>query len=76
MSTSPTPRPKPIILNEHTIVLTDKERLIFGRLLQVVRHYSLETKLRVAGGWVRDKVCDCLMYVMLVCFCNLFVMIL
>lgn len=38
------------------IDLTDKERLIFGRLLEVLRHFSLQTQLRVAGGWVRDKV--------------------
>ncbi|KAI8563183.1 hypothetical protein RHMOL_Rhmol03G0092600 [Rhododendron molle] len=37
------------------IDLTDKERLIFGRLLEVLRHFSLQTQLRVAGGWVRDK---------------------
>lgn len=38
------------------IDLTDKERLIFGRLLEVLRHFNLQTQLRVAGGWVRDKV--------------------
>jgi hypothetical protein len=26
------------------------------RLLDVVRHFDLCTTLRVAGGWVRDKV--------------------
>ncbi|KAM7515278.1 hypothetical protein LguiA_004861 [Lonicera macranthoides] len=37
------------------IDLTDKERQIFERLLQVLRHFNLQTQLRVAGGWVRDK---------------------
>ncbi|PWA48043.1 O-methyltransferase, family 3 (mitochondrion) [Artemisia annua] len=37
------------------INLTDKERQIFNRLLQVVDHFNLETQLRVAGRWVRDK---------------------
>jgi hypothetical protein len=39
-----------------TVVLTEKEERIFGRLLDVVRHFRLGTQLRVAGGWVRDKV--------------------
>lgn len=38
------------------IDLTDKENQIFDRLLQVLRHFNLQTELRVAGGWVRDKV--------------------
>lgn len=38
------------------IDLTDKESQIFEQLLQVVRHFNLQTQLRVAGGWVRDKV--------------------
>lgn len=37
------------------IDLTEKEEKIFRRLLDVVRHFKLETQLRVAGGWVRDK---------------------
>ncbi|KAL3641415.1 hypothetical protein CASFOL_016383 [Castilleja foliolosa] len=35
--------------------LTEKEKLIFKFLLEVVGHFKLKTKLRVAGGWVRDK---------------------
>lgn len=35
--------------------LTEEEEKIFRRLLDVVRHFNLGTKLRVAGGWVRDK---------------------
>ncbi|KAI3902251.1 hypothetical protein MKW92_033899 [Papaver armeniacum] len=37
------------------IELTDKEMQIFDRLLRVVDHHNLQTQLRVAGGWVRDK---------------------
>ncbi|KAI3861694.1 hypothetical protein MKX03_030799 [Papaver bracteatum] len=37
------------------IELTDQEKKIFDRLLRVVDHQSLLTQLRVAGGWVRDK---------------------
>jgi hypothetical protein len=39
-----------------SVELTEKEEKIFGRLLDVVRHFSLGTQVRVAGGWVRDKV--------------------
>ncbi|KAG8378419.1 hypothetical protein BUALT_Bualt08G0135400 [Buddleja alternifolia] len=37
------------------IELTPKEKQIFDRLLQVLLHFNLRTQLRVAGGWVRDK---------------------
>ncbi|XP_026415941.1 CCA tRNA nucleotidyltransferase, mitochondrial-like [Papaver somniferum] len=37
------------------IELTDKEKRIFDRLLKVGDHHNLQTQLRVAGGWVRDK---------------------
>ena len=37
------------------IELSDKEKQIFDQLRQVLSHFNLETKLRVAGGWVRDK---------------------
>ncbi|CAA6669782.1 unnamed protein product [Spirodela intermedia] len=37
------------------IDLTEKEERIFQQLLGVVRHFQMETQLRVAGGWVRDK---------------------
>ncbi|KAJ8551178.1 hypothetical protein K7X08_000548 [Anisodus acutangulus] len=40
---------------EDPIVLTEKEEEIFKRLIEVVEHYNLGTQLRVAGGWVRDK---------------------
>ncbi|KAM0843016.1 hypothetical protein ACQ4PT_057969 [Festuca glaucescens] len=35
--------------------LTEEEEKIFQRLLDVVCHFHLGTTLRVAGGWVRDK---------------------
>eukprot|EP00741_Cyanophora_paradoxa_P009856 tig00001668_g9547.t1 len=38
-----------------TIELTPKERDVFELLLEVARHYDLKTQMRVAGGWVRDK---------------------
>jgi hypothetical protein len=41
---------------ESVIELTEEEEKIFRQLLDVVRHLGLSTKLRVAGGWVRDKV--------------------
>ncbi|XP_010679172.2 tRNA nucleotidyltransferase cca2 isoform X1 [Beta vulgaris subsp. vulgaris] len=37
------------------IHLTEKETLIFNRLKDVLHHFNLNTQLRVAGGWVRDK---------------------
>ncbi|XP_057742480.1 tRNA nucleotidyltransferase cca2-like isoform X4 [Arachis stenosperma] len=37
------------------IELSDIERRIFDRLLATLRHFNLQTQLRVAGGWVRDK---------------------
>lgn len=38
------------------IDLTEREDRIFNRLLDVLKHFELDTQLRVAGGWVRDKV--------------------
>ncbi|KAE8076475.1 hypothetical protein FH972_015122 [Carpinus fangiana] len=37
------------------IELTETERKIFDRLLGSLRHFGLTNQLRVAGGWVRDK---------------------
>jgi len=45
----------PVTVNEK-IDLTEKEEKIFHRLLDVLKHFQLDTQLRVAGGWVRDKV--------------------
>ncbi|KAL9249906.1 hypothetical protein AKJ16_DCAP11226 [Drosera capensis] len=33
-----------------------KEKILFDRLLEVVKFYNLGSTIRVAGGWVRDKV--------------------
>jgi len=38
------------------LTLSEKERELFELLLSVVAHFKLETVLRAAGGWVRDKV--------------------
>ncbi|KAM3397010.1 tRNA nucleotidyltransferase cca2 isoform X2 [Capsicum galapagoense] len=46
--------PSSVQVKDH-IDITPKEEQIFNRLLQVVEHYNLGTQLRVAGGWVRDK---------------------
>ncbi|XP_074289287.1 tRNA nucleotidyltransferase cca2-like [Silene latifolia] len=40
---------------KEVIELTEKETMIFNRFKEVVNHNNLKTKLRVAGGWVRDK---------------------
>ena len=37
------------------IALNSSERKLFGLLCAVVRHYKLGTTVRVAGGWVRNK---------------------
>ncbi|CAK7324841.1 unnamed protein product [Dovyalis caffra] len=37
------------------IELNEVEKQIFERLLNTLRHFNLNTELRVAGGWVRDK---------------------
>ncbi|XP_068640395.1 tRNA nucleotidyltransferase cca2-like [Aristolochia californica] len=44
-----------IVQVKENIALTEKEKKIFNRLIDVLRHFKLETQLRVAGGWVRDK---------------------
>lgn len=44
----------PLTVRER-IDLSEKEEKIFRRLLDVLDHFKLETQLRVAGGWVRDK---------------------
>ena len=40
---------------EPTIVLTSEEQALFTVLSEVVDHFKLNAVLRVAGGWVRDK---------------------
>ncbi len=38
------------------ISLNEQEQKIFKTLMQVIEENQLKTTLRVAGGWVRDKV--------------------
>jgi tRNA nucleotidyltransferase/poly(A) polymerase len=39
----------------YSIDISDEEKLIFDFLLEVNEHYKLGTTLRVAGGWIRNK---------------------
>jgi hypothetical protein len=41
---------------DHTIKLTPTEELVFATLKTYTKELELTTVLRVAGGWVRDKV--------------------
>ncbi|CAL4903999.1 unnamed protein product [Urochloa decumbens] len=52
---SPEQQQQRSVVVRETVELTEKEEQIFRRLLEVVRHFGLGTQLRVAGGWVRDK---------------------
>jgi hypothetical protein len=36
--------------------LSHKEQELFNFLMQIVKEFDLKVVLRVAGGWVRDKV--------------------
>lgn len=54
MNTNGTNGTLPVIVKE-TIDPTDKEKQIFNQLREVLSHFNLQTQLRVAGGWVRDK---------------------
>ncbi|XP_061993057.1 tRNA nucleotidyltransferase cca2-like isoform X4 [Rosa rugosa] len=45
----------PTVHVRDTIELDETEEKIFERLLGTLDHYGLKTELRVAGGWVRDK---------------------
>ncbi|XP_041012281.1 tRNA nucleotidyltransferase cca2 isoform X2 [Juglans microcarpa x Juglans regia] len=51
----PTVIPAPVVQVKERIELTVTERNIFDRLLGTLRHFGLSNQLRVAGGWVRDK---------------------
>jgi hypothetical protein len=42
--------------SEFQFDLTENEEQLFGFLLDVEKQYGCEAILRVAGGWVRDKV--------------------
>ena len=41
---------------EGHVSLTQEEEALFSLLLEVVKEMSTQSVLRVAGGWVRDKV--------------------
>lgn len=53
---TPTSSFQPPVQVKDRIELTPKEKQIFDRLKEVLVHFDLQTQLRVAGGWVRDKV--------------------
>ena len=38
------------------ITITPQEQKLFDTLMTIVKANNLQTTLRVAGGWVRDKV--------------------
>ncbi|PQP94027.1 putative CCA tRNA nucleotidyltransferase 2 [Prunus yedoensis var. nudiflora] len=46
---------RPTVPVRDNIELNETEKKIFDRLLGTVRHFGLQNQLRVAGGWVRDK---------------------
>jgi hypothetical protein len=48
--------PKPAPKYSDKLILTEEEKHIFDTLLDVVKTSGCGSVLRVAGGWVRDKV--------------------
>ncbi|XP_034220731.1 tRNA nucleotidyltransferase cca2 isoform X2 [Prunus dulcis] len=46
---------RPTVQVRDNIELNETEKKIFDRLLGTVHHFGLQNQLRVAGGWVRDK---------------------
>ena len=49
------PQPPDDALSEGALRLTPQEEDVFRTLLGAAAHFGLGTTLRVAGGWVRDK---------------------
>ncbi|KAI6691234.1 hypothetical protein NL676_028062 [Syzygium grande] len=45
----------PTVQVKEKIDLTEKETMIFDRLLATIRHFDLSIELRVGGDWVRNK---------------------
>ena len=43
---------------EAKIKVTPQEQKLFDTLMTIVKENNLNTTLRVAGGWVRDKVSE------------------
>lgn len=67
--------PGAVVEVKEKIELTEIEKKIFDRLLNTLHHFNLKTELRVAGGWVRDKVCLSLKinpFLYYVCMCHLY----
>ncbi|GAB2286363.1 hypothetical protein Dimus_020778 [Dionaea muscipula] len=54
VSISSPPPPLQVHLKDK-IDLTEKETQIFDLFLEVLSHFNLSSQVRVAGGWVRDK---------------------
>ncbi|KAG9131695.1 hypothetical protein Leryth_009439 [Lithospermum erythrorhizon] len=55
LTTASVEQSQPSVDVKDQINLTVKEKQIFERLIEVVSYFKLQTQLRVAGGWVRDK---------------------
>ncbi|CAN1814846.1 LysM domain receptor-like kinase 4, partial [Linum perenne] len=54
-TTATAPAPAPPVAVLPAIEPNEVERKIFDRLLGTLRHFNMSTQIRVAGGWVRDK---------------------
>jgi hypothetical protein len=46
----------PVVIHPANITITSAEKKVFDILAETVKHFKLDTVLRVAGGWVRDKI--------------------
>ena len=42
--------------SQSQVAVTPQEQKLFDTLMTIVKENNLKTTLRVAGGWVRDKV--------------------
>ena len=47
---------EPVIHTDLPITLTDTEERIFTAVEECLKFHKLSTVVRVAGGWVRDKI--------------------
>ncbi|CAN1343445.1 tRNA nucleotidyltransferase cca2 [Linum perenne] len=54
-TTATAPAPAPPVAVLPAIEPNEVEKKIFDRLLGTLRHFNMSTQIRVAGGWVRDK---------------------
>lgn len=46
----------PVVIHPANITITSAEKKVFDILAETLKHFKLDTVLRVAGGWVRDKI--------------------